>query len=121
MASKKDPRKFVVASSFSRGEQWLNQILVIEPLRIEVVATRLGETQATIAKVVEVCDDGRAIDHGEAPMFWSIVQGQLTRATVEQPLVAGRLVKVGTSFRLDELNDDEQALVDRALARLDAA
>jgi hypothetical protein len=121
MASNVKTRKFVVATSFSRGEQWLDKILVIQPLRTEVVSTSLGETEAPICRVIEVGDDGEPIDHGENPIFWAVVKGQLGQATEESPLVAGRLVKVGNAYRLDGLSEAEQDLVDKALDQLDEA
>lgn len=121
MASRKRAPKFVVASSFSRGEQWLDQILAICPLRTEVVATKLGDSVATIAQVLEINDSGEMVDHGETPVFWAVVQGQLKQATNETPWVVGRLVRVGNAYRLDGLDDDEQGLVEKALADLEAA
>ena len=121
MATRKKTPKFVVATSFSRGEQWLDQILVICPLHTETVATKLGDSQATIARVLEIGSTDQVTDHGENPIFWSVVQGQLKQATHEAPWVAGRLVRVGNAYRLDGLTDDEQVLVEQALADLEAA
>lgn len=111
-------RRFVVASNFSRGEQWLDQLLVIEPLRTETIATSIGDSEATIARVIEVGPDGQVTDHGETPIFWSVVRGQLTKATPETPWVAGRLVKAGNAFRLDTLTPAEETLIDGALVQV---
>ena len=109
-------RRFVTASSFSQGDLWLDALLAIRPIRIQSVSTKLGETEATIAHVFEVLDDGTAVDHGERPIFWTVVQGQLRAAQPDAPWVAGILTKIGNTFRLDSLTAVEEARVDAALA-----
>lgn len=109
-------RRFVVASSYSQADAWLDQLLAIRPLRTEDIETRLGAREATIAQVVEIGPSGAVTDHGESPIWWSVVRGQLRAATAEQPWVAGRFVKVGNAFRLDSLTDTEELVVTTALA-----
>src|SRR4051794_26576371 len=102
----KKPNKtkpYVVATSFSRGEQWLGSLLAIRPIRDEVVATKLGDTEATIPEVLEIGADHIA-EHGETPIFWAVVRGQLKKATSETPWVVGRLVRVGNAYRLEEVS-----------------
>ena len=112
----KTARQFVVANTSTRGEQLCDHLLVIRPLHTEVIPTKLGDAEATFAEVIEVTDSGDPVRHGEFPIFWSVVQKQLLRATEEAPWVAGRLVKVGNAYRLDPLTDAEAEVVDKALA-----
>jgi hypothetical protein len=110
MATKVKERRFAVASNFSRGEQWLDQILILKPLRIDLLTTSIGVNEATITHVIEVPDSGDAIDHGEQPIFWAVVRGQLAKATDEVPWIA---------FRLDSLTTVEEGQVQQALEALD--
>ena len=118
MSTKTRERRFVVATNTSRGEQLCDQILAIRPLGNEIISTKVGDSEATIARVVEVTDVGDAVDHGEFPVFWTVVRAQLAKATEQAPWVAGRLVKVGQAYRLDTLTPAEEDLVDQALAQV---
>ena len=119
MVSKVQERRFAVASNFSRGEQWLDQILILKPLHTDLLTTSIGVNEATITHVLEVGDAGAAIDHGEQPIFWSVVRGQIAKATEQTPWIAGRLVRVGNAFRLDSLTPVEEDQVQQALEALD--
>ena len=117
MTSKEKARRFVVAGTFSQGDEWLDQLLVLQPIRTEVLETRVGEREATFARVIE-CTEGGAVHHGEKPIWWSVVRGQLRAATPAAPWVAGRLVKLGNAYRLDGITPGEEAQVDAALTQV---
>ncbi len=118
MTTKSQERRFVVASAFSQGDEWLDQLLAIQPLRTELVTTQHGEREATFARVIEVTDDG-PVDHGERAIWWSVVRGQLRQATPASPWVAGRLVKLGNAYRLDSLTPEEEVRIAEALTTVD--
>lgn len=109
------PRRFVSAAPTSLGEQLAEHLVAIRPIRVEVVTTKHGDGEATIAEVIEISDHGHPIEHGEIPLFWVVVCEQLKAATPEAPWVAGRLVRVGKAYRLDSLSGPEEALIERAL------
>jgi hypothetical protein len=119
MATKVKERRFAVASNFSRGEQWLDQILILRPLHTDTLTTSIGTNEATITHVIEVLESGEAIDHGEQSIFWTVVRGQLAKATDDIPWIAGRLIRVGNAFRLESLTPSEEDQVDKVLAGLD--
>ena len=111
-------RQFAVASTSTRGDQLCDELLLLKPLRRELLPTSRGDTQATIVHAIQVTDSGEGIDHGEFPVFWTVVQKQLLQATEDAPWIGGRLVKVGNAYRLDPLTDAEAALADQALAHV---
>ena len=112
--TKSKPR-FISAVPSSLGEQLMDRLIAIRPLRVEVVTTRHGEGEATIGELIEISDTGEAVEHGELPIFWQVVRSQLQAATPEFPWVAGRLVRVGKAYRLDALSPAEATAVERAL------
>ncbi len=116
MPATKNP-PFVTAPDVSLGSQLIDRIVALRPLRVEVVETKIGPSDATIADVLEIGDDGKIIDHGETPVFWSLVRRQLTFATEEQPWVVGRLVRSGQAYRLDSISEPETELVATAMRK----
>jgi len=116
--TKKRP-DFVVAPSPTLATDLLDQLVACEPLRQEVVDTKLGASEAVIARVIHIEDDGSFIDHGECPIFWNFVRRQLLLGMEEAQWVIGRLVKSGQAFRLETPTEKEQALVADVLSRVD--
>lgn len=116
--TKKRP-DFIVAPSPTLATDLLDQLVAFEPLRQEVVDTKLGASEAVIARVIHVEDDGSFIDHGECPIFWNFVRRQLLLGMESAPWVIGRLVKSGQAFRLDAPTEKEQALVAEVLSQVD--
>jgi hypothetical protein len=117
--TKKRP-DFVVASNPTLASDLLDQLVAFEPLRQEVVDTNLGASDAVIAGVIQVEDDGSFIDHGECPIFWNFVRRQLLLGMEATQWVIGRLVKSGQAFRLETPTEEEQALVADVLSQVNA-
>jgi hypothetical protein len=111
-------RQFVIASNPTLAEEIVGRIVAFRPLRQERVETKIGPSDATYAQVVVIDDDGTPVEHGETPIFWTVVRRQLAKATPEAPWVVGRLVLDGQAYRLDPVNEPDLSLVDVALADL---
>ena len=110
---------FVVATNPNLGDDIIDRIVAIRPLRRDVVETKLGLSEATYSQVVSVDEDGSATDHGEHPIFWTVVRRQLEGATEQRPWVVGRLIRSGQAYRLEsELMEVELIAVSRALRDL---
>jgi len=120
MSNTTKPIRFVSASSSSAGEELLDKLLVLRPIREEAMETKLGPGVATICQVLVIADDGSADDQGERPIFWSVVRQQLARATDDTPWIAGRLVQPGQAYRLESLTPADSDRVSTALESLAA-
>ena len=59
--TKKRP-DFVAAPNPTLGGDLLDQLVAFEPLREEVLDTKLGPSEAVIARVIQVDDDGSFVD-----------------------------------------------------------
>jgi hypothetical protein len=116
--TKKRP-DFVGAPSPTLASDLLDQLVAFEPLRQEVIDTKLGPSEAVIARVIEVAGDGSFVDHGECPVFWNYVRRQLLLGKEDARWVVGRLVKGGQAFRLESPTDEEQAIFAKVLAQID--
>ena len=110
---------FVVAPTPTLGTDLLDQLVAFKPLREEVIDTKLGESEAVIARVVQVYENGASVDHGEAPIFWTYVRRQLLLGKEEARWVVGRLVKSGQAFRLEPPTEEEKALFAKVLSQVD--
>jgi hypothetical protein len=113
--------RFVVATNPTLADELVGRVVAIRPLRRETVDTKLGQAEAIYSQVVEISDDGTPVDHGEAPIFWTVVRRQLAKATPESPWVVGRLVLDGQAYRLDPVDGDALAAAGRALDALAAS
>jgi hypothetical protein len=111
--------EFVVAPSPTLATDLLDQLVAFEPIREELVDTKLGPSQAVIARVVQVDADGSSTDHGECPIFWNYVRRQLLLGMESAPWVIGRLVKNGQAFRLEMPTEKEQDILAEVLSQLD--
>jgi hypothetical protein len=116
--TKKRP-DFVTAPNPTLGSDLLDQLVAFEPLRQEVVETKLGPSEAVIARVIQIDDDGSFIDHGESPVFWSYVGRQLLLGKEEARWVVGRLTKSGQAFRLESPTEEENGLFAKVLSQVD--
>jgi hypothetical protein len=116
--TKKRP-DFVVAPSPTLANDLLDQLVAFEPIRSEVVDTKLGASEAVIARVIQIEDDGSFVDHGDCPVFWNFVRRQLLLGMESAPWVIGRLVKSGQAFRLETPTEQEQGLVAEVLGQVD--
>jgi hypothetical protein len=116
--TKKRP-DFVIAPSPTLATDLLDQLVAFEPLRQEVVDTKLGASEAVVARVIHIEDDGSFIDHGECPVFWNYVRRQLLLGKESARWVVGRLVKSGQAFRLESPSEEESALFAEVLAHID--
>lgn len=116
------PRKggvaFASATLISAADELLGKLAALRPIETKTVDTKIGVSEATIAQVVEIGDDGQPSDLGERPIFWQVVRRQLAAATADVPWIAGRLSQSGPAYRLDPLTDAETALVGAALDTL---
>jgi hypothetical protein len=110
---------FVAAPNPSLASDLLDQLVAFEPLRQELLETKLGESEAVIARVVQIEDDRSFIDHGECPVFWSYVRRQLLLGGETARWVVGRLVKTGQAFRLEAPSPTDEALVKGVLSQLE--
>ena len=112
---------FIAAPSPTLANELLDQLVALEPLRQEVIDTKLGPSEVVVARVIEVNDDGSVVDHGENPIFWSYVRRQLVLGMVSAQWVVGRLSKSGQAFRLEAPTEDEERLISQALERVDVS
>jgi hypothetical protein len=110
---------FVPAPSPTLANELLDQLVAFEPLRQEVVDTKLGPSDAVIARVVQINADGSFVDHGENPIFWLYVRRQLMLGLESAKWVVGRLVKRGQAFILEASTADDEQLIYQALDRAD--
>jgi len=117
-ATKKRP-DFVGAPNPTLASDLLDQLVAFEPLRQEVVDTKLGASEAVIARVIQVDDDGSFVDHGDCPVFWNYVRRQLLLGKEDARWVVGRLVKSGQAFRLESLTEEESDLFAKVLSQVD--
>lgn len=117
--TKKRAPDFVTAPSPTLASDLLDQLVAFEPIREEVIDTKLGASEAVIARVVQVNDDGSFTDHGEAPVFWTYVRRQLLLGKEDAPWVVGRLTKSGQAFRLESPTEEENVLFATVLAQVD--
>jgi hypothetical protein len=106
---------FVSAPDVSVGGLLLDRVVALRPILEDVVDTKLGPSAATVTHVLEIEGDGTYIDHGEIPLFWSLVRRQLAHATPEQPWVVGVLTRSGAAYRLEQLNELQTTAVTKAL------
>ena len=112
---------FIVAPSPSLANELLDGLVAFEPLREEVIDTKVGPSDAVIARVIQINDDGSSVDHGESPIFWTYVRRQLLLGMESAPWVVGRLVKSGQAFRLEAPSADDLRNVAEALRRIEAS
>jgi hypothetical protein len=96
----------------------IDQLVAFEPLREEVVDTKLGQSDAVFARVVEVTPDGSFVDHGEHPIFWMYVRRQLIAGMDEARWVVGRLVKSGQAYRIEAPAEAEHELFTKVLSKI---
>ena len=106
---------FASATPTNTGEELLGKLLAFRPIETRVIETRIGESEATIAEIVQIEPDGTPIGLGERPIFWQVVRAQLAKANEQVPWIVGRLVQSGQAYRLDGITDADAALVRRAL------
>jgi hypothetical protein len=117
--AKKRAPDFVAAPNPTLASDLLDQLVAFEPLRQEVIDTKLGPSEAVIARVIEVCGDGSLVDHGECPVFWNYVRRQLLLGKEDARWVVGRLTKSGQAFRLESPTEEENVLFATVLAQVD--
>lgn len=114
----KRPQVASVPAPLGLAEELLDQLAAFRPIEITTLETSLGDSEATIAQVVTVDDDGTPHNRGEVPIFWMVVRDQLRGATPEVPWIAGALSKAGRAYRLRELAPEELAVVTSAVGQL---
>ena len=120
-AKQTKPPTFVGAPSPSLATDLLDKLVAFEPRGEEIIETKLGESQAVIARVLEIHEDGGFTDYGEHPIFWVYVRRQLLAGGDEAQWVVGRLVKAGQAFRLESPSETESMAIGKVLAKAHAA
>jgi hypothetical protein len=110
---------FIAAPAPTLANELLDRLVAFEPLRQEVVDTKLGPSEAVIARVIQVNDDGSTVDHGESPVFWLYVRRQLLLGVKSAKWVVGRLIKNGQAFMLETPSESDERLITEALDRHD--
>jgi hypothetical protein len=112
---------FVGAPVPSLAADLLGELVAFEPGDEETIETTIGPSEAVMARVVVIHDDGTFSDLGENPVFWTIVRRQLLTGKEEAPWVVGRVVKPGQALRLQPPTDAEQSAIAKVLAKVQAA
>jgi hypothetical protein len=120
MATTKKRADFVSAPNPTLATDLMDRLVAFEPLREEVIDTKLGPSDAVIARVIEIGDeDGTFVDHGECPIFWNYVRRQLLMGKEGARWVVGRLVKSGQAFRLEAPTEVDEAVFATVLLQVD--
>jgi hypothetical protein len=115
------PPAFTVAPTPSLANDLIDKLVAFEPMREETVDTKLGPSDAVIARVVEVADDGTFSDLGEHPIFWMVVRRQLVAGKEDAPWVVGRLIRAGQAYRLEAPTVSEMDLFAKVLSKVDGS
>jgi hypothetical protein len=117
MPSKSTPPRFAsVKTPPSLAEELLGRLVLFKPGETRLVDTELGESTATFARVVSIDTAGAVHDHGERPIFWTVVRDQLRdAATPERPWIAGRLIKTRRAYRLAPLTAEDAKTVNKVV------
>jgi hypothetical protein len=78
----------------TRMDAVVGQLVLLQPIRQERWNTSQGERDTTVCRVIECGPNGSYTDHGDLPIFWTVVQEQLWRdSTDEYPWVVGVIRK----------------------------
>ncbi|HZP28442.1 MAG TPA: hypothetical protein VFC99_05785 [Acidimicrobiia bacterium] len=106
------------AAGAERMVDLVGRVLAFQPLGVETIETKRGPAEALFVYVIEPAPDTEAgyVDHGEQPIFWSMVRAQLAdRTSDETPWVVGRIEKLSQAYALRAVSPDEHAAAIHAI------
>ena len=110
---------FASAAQVSTADELFERLIALRPMGTVTLETSVGVSDATECQVIEVTQDGAAVDLGVRSIFWTYIRRQLGRATPDVPWIAGTLTKSGQAYTLAPLTNAEAHRVQSALASLE--
>ena len=101
--------------TFEKLGNYLNQVVALEPISEEVIATAKYGDSPAMKCVGWAWSDGKLVDLGTVLVFWGKVRAQLREILAQQGTVIAKLGKVGQAYVLEPAPADTAKKIKAAL------